>query len=989
MKQQGDHVFTSHEQSTPARPRRRPARLTGHARMLSGLALAGLTSMGAGCGDGPICASDIAVFITTPDNGATLIEDTDPFPGTVSDVVVRTNLREGELVNLAVTDELGQLWQYTGQVDALGTATFVGVQIPPGYTSLEATGVAGECGSGVDAISVLVGDVSSSCVLELLQEPEYNEFYAPLPVFNSFADWNELADDLQLSLNVSTLPGFGVDLFITDLDSGLETLAGSRITDATGLAGYTVNLGQGPQALRADCYSLVDGSRVSTGSLSMYVDTEVPDCNLLSPATGTLLDPFMDLDGDASNGTQIELAGQIGAGMAGSLADVVPLFVVNSVKFEGSAPDSEGRTTFIATLDQPGSYFLGLSAEDYAGNRCDDTQIFDYGTQGTFVQAVNRQALLVSWTAPDVGGGAAASEYLVRIAEEPVDDSNFDDVGREVGPVPAPGTPGALESLVIEELDAGKSYYVAVLAVNTFGDRVLVGAGGPVDVGFAATGAIGPIAPDQNIDGLGHQVAPGNFNGDEYGDLAVAAPFKTLEGQHSTGTVYVFFGGPDGLGDTPDVTIEGTPGGGLFGSGLTAMRWNDDEVDDLVVGQPAGNDQNGAVYVFLGGDGFDTATGPADADVTVSGGGAAGDWFAGGLLGFALTTARFDDDSRDDLVMSAPGGGSGSGGIVVLYDGATSTDIVLSTLDAGGSGDATALVLQAPDLDFEEPPGTPEAFFGQYLFRLGPTQGASDTNDDIGVAYTQRNAAVVFRGRPQVPAPGVILASFEPTIDLAIVRDSPDPTTSFGTTMGSIDLDGTGVRDIVVGIWRELGNIGRVEIYKGDAVGVQEAKIPFRRGFINPTSGLQGLGSAVVNNAAGLVDPDVNGDGREDLMVVGGLGAGGVAMLVWYGGNIPALFETTTATADHAIVAPPPFAGLAGSDATPVTAIWAGDVNGDGLEDICWADSSANDGDGAFELLHDQGPSLDGILRATPLEPVAESSAATARAHSVMLGRQP
>lgn len=994
MKQQGDDVFTMPSQSPSlrCRPRRvsSPRSFASRARMLSGLALAGLASVGAGCGDGPICASDLAVFITTPDDGALLFEDSDPAPGVQSDVVVRTNLRETDRVELTVTDEFGRLSQYSAQVDPLGTAVFPSVQLPSGYTALEATGITSECGSSsADQILVLVG-ASGNCELAPFQVPLFNEHYAPLPVFNSLGDANPLTDDFQLDLDVYTLPGFGVQLFTIDLATGIETSAGTRITDGAGVAGYTVTLGQGPRALRAECFSLNDSTSFTSTTFNVYVDTEVPDCTLLSPAPGTTLDPLMDADGDPSNGTQIELTARLDTGAPGGLDDVVPMFILNAVKFEGSPFDEEGKSAVTVTIEQPGFHTLGISARDLAGNSCELVEPFEYRLEGLTAEAISRHEVLLSWIAPDVGGGTTASEYLVRIAEEPVDDNNFDDVGRAVSEPPAPGVPGTVESLVIEQLDAGKPYYVAVLAVNPFGDRVLVGTGGPVVPDFEATGAIGPIDPDEGIDGLGYQMAAGNFNGDEYGDLAVAAPFKSANGSPGAGVVYVYLGGPDGLSGTPDVTIAGSAPGGQLGNGLTAMRWNDDEVDDLVVGVPFGNGGAGDVHVFLGSDDFGAVAGPADADVTISGSNAAGDWFAASALGFALTTARFDDDARDDLILSAPGGGSGSGGVVVLYGGTTATDIVLSTVDAGGSGDAVALALEDPDPGsiFDDPPAP---FFGHHLFPLGPTEGPSDTNDDIGVAYTEKSAAVVFRGRAQPESPGVTLASFDPTRDLEIRRATTDISTRFGTTMGSIDVNGTGEREIVVGMWRDVTNIGRIEIYDGQAVGVQAAVPPFRLGFITPSDGLHGLGSAVVNNAAGLVDPDVNGDGREDLIVVGGFGAGMLRMFVWYGGNIR-LSGTTTATADHVITAPAPFEAVTAvgdSDATPIAAIWAGDVNGDGREDICWSDWSASGRDGTFELLYDDGPAAAGVPRAIPIDPAPESTAVTARAQSVMLGWQP
>ena len=57
-------------------------------------------------------------------------------------------------------------------------------------------------------------------------------------------------------------------------------------------------------------------------------------------------------------------------------------------------------------------------------------------------------------------------------------------------------------------------------------------------------------------------------------------------------------------------------------------------------------------------------------------------------------------------------------------------------------------------------------------------------------------------------------------------------------------------------------------------------------------------------------------------------------------------------SADPPSSAPPPLRRVG---STAITAIWAGDVNADGLDDVCWADWTSNALDGAFQLLWDDG----------------------------------
>jgi hypothetical protein len=929
---------------------------TARLRLGQVLMIAGLAGLAPACGDGPICASDISVFITNPDDGDALISD--GF-GVATEVTVRTNLRATEQVELRVRDQFGNEFFFTtAVVDESGTARVPFVLLPPGRSRVEARGITEQCGTGEDVIEVEVGSASTNCVLSALQQPDSNPAF-DLPVYNSWADWNEVVDGFQSSFDVYAPADFIVDLAIIDLDTGLETQAGTRFSDGFNPASYTLTVPEGPQSLVARCTSLDGLQSFTSVAFQVHVDTQAPFCALLAPVYGQELSPAMDLDGDPSNGTQIELVGTVNGTEVFDLP--APRLIVDDVRFEGSEFDENGNSSVVVTLGERDFYYLGMETEDAAGNTCSEVLDFAFATGAELrVEAANRHSVELAWVAPgpDFFGGVA-TDYELRIAEEPIDQSNFDFTGEQYA-IPAPAEQGTPERVLIEDLPPGTTFYAALVAYGDSSYQFL-GAVGPVAIGLDATPAIGPVAPDDGENGLGYQVAAGDFNGDGFGDVAVSAPFKSVGGLGGAGTVYVYFGDAGGLSATPGATIDGDIANGQLGNGLTAIRWNDDAVDDLAIGAPFADAGQGGVLVFLGSDGLAGNRVPADADVVIRSSATAGNWFAASGLGFALTRARFDDDARDDLIITAPGGGDGNGGVVVLHGGATATSVLLDSQSAAGSGDAVAVVLQDPD------PGSifgsdPGAFFGQYVFPLGRTQGAADVDDDIGVAYTEKNAAVVFRGRARPGSPGVTLATFDPARDLELQRTSSDDRSSrFGTSMGSIaDINNDGVREIVVGIWRDLANIGRVEIYRGNAVGVRNAST-IRLRSITPSTELCsasgcGLGSAVVNNAAGLVDPDVNGDGVEDLIVVGGMDAGGVRLLVWFGGGLPAT-DFTSSTADYVVTAPVAFtAGARGdSDATPLTALWAGDVNGDGLEDICWADWSAQGRDGAFQLLYDDG----------------------------------
>lgn len=941
---------------------------TARLRLGQVLMIGCLASLAPACGDGPICASDVFVFITTPDNGDAMFSD-EPFLQT--QVTVRTSLRATEQVELRVIDEFGrEFFLATQPVDATGTAR-VSALLPVGRSSIQARGITEQCGTGDDFIEVEVtGSATSDCFLDVLQPPASDPDFAPLSVYNADYDQNSLVDGLQTSFDVYANPGFQVDLMVIDLATGAQTSAGTRLVDGFGAASYTMTIPEGPQELIAYCTSPDGTLALASNPLQVHVDTLPPECVLDSPVYGEDITADMDQDGDLTNGLQLELVGTVRDTGAEDFLVPPPLFVVEDVRFQGTTPGEEGTSSVVVTLDEETLYFMGIEAEDQAGNTCLDVRDYWYvGGSVITVEAVNRSSVRLSWLAPGLdGSGLPFVEYELRVGPEPFDELNFDFVGERYE-IPPPGAPGQRERVDVEGLTPGTTVYAALVARNEFGGPRFIGAVGPLELDFDATPAIAPVAPNDGENGLGYQSAAGDFNADGYNDVAVSAPFKSVNGLGGAGAVYVYFGDATGPNTTPGMTIEGDTAGGQLGNGLTAMDWNDDGIVDLIVGAPFTDDGQGKVLVYLGDASFGGARNAANADVHISASNEPGNWFqpteidgfeVGVGLGFSLTRARFDEDQLHDLVISVPGGGGGNGGVVVLYGerSPASNRIVLNSLRAD-DGAAVAVVLQDPD------PGSifgsdPGAFFGQYVFPLGRTEGAADDDDDIGVAYTEKNAAVVFRGRPRPASPGVTLLTFDPARDLEIQRTSSDDRSSrFGNAMGSIaDINNDGVREIVVGIWRDLANIGRVEIYRGNAVGVRSAST-IRLRSITPGAELCGasgcgLGSAIVNNAAGLFDPDVNGDGLEDLVVIGGMDAGRVQLMVWFGGSLPATDFTST-SANYVVSAPAEFvAGARGdSDATPITALWVGDINGDELEDICWADWSAQGRDGVFQLLYD------------------------------------
>lgn len=425
--------------------------------------------------------------------------------------------------------------------------------------------------------------------------------------------------------------------------------------------------------------------------------------------------------------------------------------------------------------------------------------------------------------------------------------------------------------------------------------------------------------------------------------MAIAAPTQDAGGKSQAGAVYVYFGGPAGLAAAPDVTITGDVAVGQLGAGLAALRWSSPTRDDLAIGAPG----QGVIYVLRGLAAGTRAAATAELRITA---GTTG-WFAASRLGSALAAADIDGDGTPDLVAAAPAGG-GAGGMIIVYGGTVTGDVVVSDDPAAANG---AIVER-----FDDPGATPGRQLGFYLHAVGPTEGAADRTDDLVIAYaddptTAGDSLYVVRGDGTRPAaPGVTARPFAIGRDVRLDYVTTSKPAEWGAQVTSLDdQDGDGARDLVISAYRVGNGKGQVVIVAGNVVGTGGVARTSDPGVtlttINTGANVTRLGSAIAARDAAS-HADLDADGREDLIVGGEDGALG-AGFVWYGGAIPA-GATTTASASATIHAT---SLLRFQRQTPQgqagQARWVGDVDGDGLDDVCWASPFDNRGDGVAELL--------------------------------------
>jgi hypothetical protein len=354
-----------------------------------------------------------------------------------------------------------------------------------------------------------------------------------------------------------------------------------------------------------------------------------------------------------------------------------------------------------------------------------------------------------------------------------------------------------------------------------------------------------------------------------------------------------------------------------------------------------------------GGAGFGAGARPAAiADLTISVNASQPGWFAGGRLGSVLASADVDGDGTIDLVAAAPQGGN-QGGAVILYGGTVTGDVALSDTDPSGANGAIAELFRDPGLRTGRQ-------LGFYLHAVGPTTlGAAD---DLVIAYaddyaTAGDSLYVLRSAGTRPArPGVTARPFAAGRDVRLDLATASRITEWASQVTSIeDQDGDGARDLVISAYRADNDRGRVLIVSGNIVGTGGVARTTDPGVtlttITPAATVSRLGAVIATHDAAS-RPDIDGDRREDLFIAGFAGTTGAGFM-WFGGAIPR-GATTTASAQHRLTAP---ATLTFQRQTPQgfagQARWIGDVNHDGLDDMCWTSPFGNAGDGSFEVLWD------------------------------------
>ncbi|QQS10547.1 MAG: FG-GAP repeat protein [Rhodospirillales bacterium] len=382
---------------------------------------------------------------------------------------------------------------------------------------------------------------------------------------------------------------------------------------------------------------------------------------------------------------------------------------------------------------------------------------------------------------------------------------------------------------------------------------------------------------------------------------------------------------PAGQGTVLGLTsVDGTtgfrlsgPGGGLAGwSASDAGDVNGDGFGDILIGAPNANANAGATYVVFGHAGG----WPSDVSLAALDGATGFVVNGSAYSGFDVSSAGdVNGDGIDDLIVGAPGatGQPGAAYVVFGHAGGWAASLSLAALD-GATG-------------FSLPGGTADNA-GYSVSSAGDVN--DDGYDDLIIGAVNQSRAYLVFGHGGAWSSSLSLAGLNGATGVRL--DGVLSWTGFSVSSAG-DVNGDGVDDLIVGAPGNTGFGNTSYVVFGHA-GAWSSSLSLAA--LDGTTGFRLTGPANAEYSGYAVSSagDVNGDGIGDLIVgaPNTSGLAGTAYVVFgHAGGWSA--EVPLGTLDGATG----FALLGSGGQAGVRVSDAGDLNGDGYDDLIVGTNSA------------------------------------------------
>ena len=393
----------------------------------------------------------------------------------------------------------------------------------------------------------------------------------------------------------------------------------------------------------------------------------------------------------------------------------------------------------------------------------------------------------------------------------------------------------------------------------------------------------------------------GDFNGDGYRDIAIAAPIAKISGKTGAGYVAIVYGTASGLDTSKRQIIsqatDGIPGtpesSEYFGDRLTTGDLDGDGYTDLIVGvhgeQIGSTGDSGALTVVWGGEsGLKTATdisSPLPENRNE--------------LGWSVATGDFDGDGDTDLaaanmaypelnIFKGPISRTGKATELVAIDTQEQTGINTDQLVAGDvTGDGTTDLLVMGQQEITGGYRTRSVLYKGSASGLkagskvagGYAAVIADVDKDGYGDIVTGNFMEKSTDEPNGGLGGAVTVTYGAATGLSTrtpVRFTQDTTgvpgtaernDEFGWSLSAGDTNGDGYADIAVGVQQEtLGSAksaGNVVILRGSATGLTGTG---SKAFSQNTTGVPGSAESYDFFGSAVELTDVDNNGRTELV---------------------------------------------------------------------------------------------------------------------------